>query len=345
MEEKGMERLILDLRNNPGGYLTQAIAIAEEFFPQNTKLLATKSRHQRYTRDYHSRRDGNLKEEDIIVLVNDGPASASEIVSGAIQDHDRGLVVGRRTFGKGLVQQQYELVDSSKIRVTISKYYTPSGRLIQKPYSENNEDYAYEIYQRQEDAVGDVMEFVNHVPDSLKYYTEAGRTVYGGGGIVPDKIVQDETTQSAAVANFMRREQVGFDFIRKYLDENGEEFRKKWANDFQNFRTEFEWKSEDIQQVFTMLTNRDMVVSDTLSAPDFKDGKLYIPEGHFEKVEWMPRGILKAELARQTWGLKKYYPVFNDIFDTTLKKSMNMWDEVYDLKEYASNHSKTGMER
>ena len=340
MKSKGMERIVLDLRNNPGGYLSQAVAIAEEFFPQDTELVSTKSRHRRYTQNYYSRRDGKYKDIPVIVMVNDGSASASEIVSGAIQDHDRGWIVGRRTFGKGLVQQQYGLVDSSKIRVTISKYYTPSGRLIQKPYSNGGEDYAYEIVRRQNDAVGDKVEFLNHVPDSLKYTTDAGRTVYGGGGIVPDKIVQPDTSQSAAVANFMRRKRVGFNFVRKFLDENGDSFRAQWEDNFEGFRTDFEWNEAQLDEVFTMLKNNDVVVTDTVSTPDFKDNTLFIPPGHFEEVEWMPRGIMKAELARQVWGMKKYYPVFNDVFDDVLKESMDMWDEVKKLEEFASNKQK-----
>jgi carboxyl-terminal processing protease len=344
MEDKGMKRMILDLRGNPGGYLGQAIAISEEFFPRGTKIVSTKSRHTRFTSAYHSRRDGYFKDKPLIVLVDDGSASASEIVSGAIQDHDRGWIVGRRTFGKGLVQQQYELVDSSKIRVTISKYYTPSGRLIQKPYSEKGgEEYAYEIYKRTPDAKGDAMEFISHVPDSLKYYTDAGRTVYGGGGIVPDHIVQEDTLHSAAVVNFMRRKQIGFDFVRSYLDENGNKLREEWGDDFERFRNEFEWTKEDMDKVLAMLKDNDMVVStsDTLSKPDYKSGTLYIPEGHFEEIEWMPRGAMKAELAKQIWGLKYYYPVINDVFDNTLKQAMKMWDEVEKLTEYASSHSKS----
>lgn len=339
LKDKGMRRLILDLRGNPGGYLNQAVAIAEEFYPRGTKIVSTKSRHPRFNSAYYSRRDGAFKNEPLIILVNEGSASASEIVSGAIQDHDRGLIVGRRTFGKGLVQQQYQLADSSKIRVTISKYYTPSGRLIQKPYShKNGEEYAYEIYHRDEDAKGDVRQFISHVPDSLKYYTDAGRTVYGGGGIVPDHIVQEDTTQSAAVVNYMRRKQIGFDFVRNYLDEHGSAFRAKWGDNYQKFRKDFKWSQQDMDKVFAMLKKNNMVVSDTLSKPDFKNDTLFIPKGHFQKIEWMPRGIMKAELAHQVWGLKKYYPIINDVFDKTLKKAMHMWDEVEQLKEYAANH-------
>lgn len=340
LEDKGMERLVLDLRGNPGGYLHQAIAITEEFFPRGTKIVSTKSRHTRFTSAYYSKRDGYFKDKPLMIFVDEGSASASEIVSGAIQDHDRGWIVGRRTFGKGLVQQQYELVDSSKIRVTISKYYTPSGRLIQKPYNnKGGEEYAYEIYKRGADAKGDAMEFISHVPDSLKYSTDAGRTVYGGGGIVPDHIVQEDTT-NAMVANFMRRNQIGFEFVRDYLDNGGSEFRQKWENNFEKFRDEFEWSDQDMDEIFARLKKNNMVISDTLSTPEFKTDTLFVPDGHFEEIEWMPRGLMKAELARQVWGLKNYYPVFNDVFDTTIDAAMKMWDEVEQLKEYASNHTK-----
>lgn len=341
MEDKGMERVILDLRGNPGGYLGQAIAISEEFFPAGTEIVSTKSRHVRFTSAYYSRRDGYFKDLPVIVLVNRGSASASEIVSGAIQDHDRGLIVGQRTFGKGLVQQQYELADSSKIRVTISKYYTPAGRLIQKPYSPTDgEKYAYEIYKRG-DAVSDVTQFLNHVPDSLRHYTDAGRVVYGGGGIVPDHIVQQDTSQSFAVVNYMRRKRVDFNFVRNFLDQHGSEFRAKWEDDFKQFRFNFEWSEEQMDKVFSMLQENNMVVSesDTLSEPNFESDTLFIPQGHFEDVEWMARGMLKAELAHQVWGIKKRYPVFNDVFGQTIAKAMKMWDEVEDLKEFATAHT------
>lgn len=340
LEEKGMERIILDLRGNPGGYLGQAIAIAEEFFPKGTKLLSTKSRHLRFTDTYYSRKDGEYKNMPIITLVNEGSASASEIVSGALQDHDRGLIVGRRTFGKGLVQQQYGLVDSSNVRVTISRYYTPSGRLIQKPYSKSgSEEYAYEILKRDDDAKTDVKEYISHVPDSLKFTTDAGRTVYGGGGIVPDHIVEQDTSQNASVINFMRQKSIVRNFVRDYLDTNGNGFRSNWENDYQGFREQFEWDEQDFDKALSMLKDHNFSTTNEVSKPDFKSDTLFVPPGHYEEVEWMVGGILKAELAGQVWGWKKYYPVFNDVFDNTLKKSMNMWNEVQALEEYAANHS------
>jgi carboxyl-terminal processing protease len=329
LEKQGMQRLMLDLRNNPGGYLGQAIAIAEEFFNKGTKILSTKSRHLRFTESYFSRKDGELENTPVIVLVNQGSASASEIVSGAIQDHDRGLIVGQRTFGKGLVQQQYGLVDSSNIRVTISRYYTPSGRLIQKPYGKGGkEEYAYEIYQREENTTSDVKEYISHVPDSLVFQTDGGRKVYGGGGIIPDHLVQEDTSQSAAVVNFMTQKRVTLKYVRNYLDKNGDQFRAKWEDNYNGFRREFAWDQKDFNNVLEMLKKEKMAISDTLSDPDFKSDTLYIPKGHFESVENMVGGILKAEVATQVWGLKKYYPVINDVFSDAIKKAMNLWDEA-----------------
>lgn len=261
-------------------------------------------------------------------------------MSGAIQDHDRGLIVGQRSFGKGLVQQQYQLVDSSNIRVTISKYLTPSGRLIQKPYSNGREGYAYEVVKRSHNAQSDVKEFISHVPDSLKFSTNAGRTVYGGGGIVPDHIAQEDTSQSAAVANFMLRKRIGFEFVRSYLDNNGDAFREEWQEDYKRFRKNFDWSSADMDRFWKIMKDNNLVVSEDISEPEFKSDTLLVPPGHLDKVEWMPRGFMKAEMARQVWGLKAYYPVINDVFDNILEEAMQLWDEVHALEEYAANHTK-----
>ena len=335
LEKEGMERIVLDLRGNPGGYLSQAIAIAEEFFPQGTELVSTKSKNSRFNGEYFSRKDGELKEEPVIILVDEGAASASEIVSGAVQDHDRGLIVGKRTFGKGLVQQQYELVDKSSVRVTISRYYTPSGRLIQKPFVEGGEQYAYEIYRR-DNAMNDASEFIDHVPDSLKYSTDAGRTVYGGGGIVPDYIVPSDTTTSAYVFNFSIRERASFDYVRTFLDEQGDSFRQKWEKDFENFRNNFEWDQKHADGVKSLLKERGMVITDTVSSPKFQNDSLFIPNGHYEEISYLIEGRMKAELARQIWGMQYFYPIANDIFDKTLKEAMTLWDAVARLEALAS---------
>ncbi len=329
LKAQGMDRLVLDLRGNPGGYLGQAIAISEEFFPRGTEVVATKSRHSRFNADHYSRQNGTYKDTHVIVLVDEGSASASEIVSGALQDHDRALVVGRRTYGKGLVQQQYELVDKSNIRVTISRYYTPSGRLIQKPFVEGGgEEYAYEIYRRNGNAQNDAVEFLDHVPDSLKFTTDAGRVVYGGGGIVPDYLVQEDTTRSGYVINFALRKRAAFDYVRAYLDKNNDEFRGKWESDFEKFRTDFKWSAMEVEDFKQSLISNGMAISDTVKQPEFRNDSLFIPTGHFEEVAWMSEGRMKAEIARQVWGMPYFYPVVNDVFDTTLKKAMTLWENV-----------------
>lgn len=337
LQEQGMERIILDLRNNPGGFLSQAIAISEEFFPKNTKLVSTQSRHSRFNSEVHSRKNGKLKDMPVITLVNEGSASASEIVSGAIQDHDRGLVVGRRTFGKGLVQQQYELVDDSNIRVTISRYYTPSGRLIQKPFDGSSEDYAYELSSRDIDAATDANKFKEKVPDSLRYSTQAGRTVYGGGGIVPDFIVQEDTTRSPYLFNFMRLNRVDFDFVREYLDKNGKKFRDRWEDDYQAFRNNFTWSESDEAMFITMMEEQGLEMVDDIDEPTIDDNNLKLTREMYDELKEINYGSMKAELARQVWGTEYYYPIINDYLNESLKEAMNLWYEVDKLEALAQS--------
>lgn len=339
LQGEGMKRLVLDLRGNPGGYLGQAVAIAEEFFPRGTELVSTTSKHNRFNADYRSRKDGVFKDKPVILLVDEGSASASEIVSGALQDHDRALIVGRRSFGKGLVQQQYELADKSMVRVTISRYLTPSGRLIQKPFVEGGgEEYAYELFRRDDDAMSDAIEFVNHVPDSLQYKTDAGRIVYGGGGIVPDYIVQPDTNRSGYLINFALRKRVSFEYVRDFLDSKNDEFRDKWE-DFEDYRSNFKWTKNDIEKVRERLAKEGMVVQSDLTEPKFKQDSLFVPQGYFEENEWMIEARMKAELARQVWGMKYFYPIVNDAFDTTLLEAMNLWDAVGRLEALAKGQA------
>ncbi len=187
-----MENLVIDLRDNPGGYLTAATDILNQLFDSKKLLVYTKGRSYE-RRDYHATGKTFYRLGKIAVLIDEGSASASEILAGAIQDNDRGVVVGRRSFGKGLVQEQYPLTDGSAMRLTVARYYTPSGRLIQKPYKNgDNEDYNDDMKQRAESGElyhRDSVKF----SDTTKYYTQAGRVVYGGGGIMPDIFVPLDT--------------------------------------------------------------------------------------------------------------------------------------------------------
>lgn len=332
--DSGMERVIIDLRNNPGGFLGQAISISEEFFPRGTKLVSTKSRHSRFNSEVFSRRDGVFKDYPVIVLVNEGSASSSEIVSGAIQDHDRGLIVGRRTFGKGLVQQQYELIDESVIRVTISRYLTPSGRLIQKPFDGNNEEYGFEITHRSADASMDANEFRDEVPDSLRFRTSAGREVYGGGGIVPDVLVQDSISDSYYLFNFMILNRIDFEYVREYLDLHGDEFNAEWKDDFQAFRQDFEWSESEKERFLELMKERGLTIDTEYEEATVEDDTLYMSQESYDELVELNYGRLKAEIARMVWGNEYFYPINNDYFNEALHAAMDLWGSAEQLEMF-----------
>ena len=194
LKEQGMAKLVFDLRGNTGGYLAAAVDIADEFLSKGSLIVYTEGRNR--PRQYmKARHRGMLEDIPVVVLIDSESASASEIVAGALQDNDRGTIIGRRSFGKGLVQEQIMLSDQSAIRLTVARYYTPTGRCIQKPYSGNLEEYMLESYERYEN--GELFsEDSIHFADSLKYTTPKGKTVYGGGGIMPDiyvPLVDDST--------------------------------------------------------------------------------------------------------------------------------------------------------
>lgn len=334
LDAAGMKRLVLDLRGNPGGYLVQATRIVGEFFPANTALVSTKSRHARYTGDYKTPRNGIFRTLPLIVMVNEGSASGSEIVAGAIQDHDRGLIVGSRTYGKGLVQNQFDLIDKSSVRITISKYYTPSGRLIQKPYIDGRESYAFETFRRS-GARSDAELFVNNIPDSLIFKTGAGRKVYGGGGVLPDHILESDTTRSY-VYGFMRQRNLNFTYVRDYLDRHSDSFRARWSTDFDAFVSEFRLGKSDLDAFRAKMINAGMVLSDTIAVdrPVLQGEQLIIHPKNFEKDMPIVEGMLKVELARQVWDTQHFYIAYNKIFDTTLKEAMQLWPEVSELNQY-----------
>jgi len=218
LSSQGMKKLIVDLRGNSGGYLGAAIQMANQFLPKNDLIVYTQGAHNPIARQYADGH-GHYTGIPLAVMIDESSASAAEIFTGAIQDNDRGTIVGRRSFGKGLVQEPIDFDDGSSIRITIARYYTPSGRCIQKPYGESDEDYAMDIVKRYEHG-----EFFS--ADSIKqneeevYKTKGGRTVYGGGGIMPDVFVaQDTTGYSDYYAAVVRKSLVN-KFSFKYVDSN-----------------------------------------------------------------------------------------------------------------------------
>ena len=192
LKSQGAKKIALDLRDNPGGYLAEAIKIVDEFLEDGKPILFTKNKKGAMEETF-SRKKGTFEDKEIFVLINENSASASEIIAGAFQDNDRGTIVGRRSYGKGLVQREMELGDGSAVRLTIARYYTPTGRSIQKPYSEGNEAYFNDYVKRYKNGELQNVDSI-HVDDSLRYVTPGGKVVYGGGGIIPDIFVPKDTS-------------------------------------------------------------------------------------------------------------------------------------------------------
>ncbi len=222
--------IVLDLRGNGGGYLVAALQIANEFLGKGELLLYTEGRKVQRMSEYANGR-GLLQNTPVVVLIDENSASASEIVSGALQDWDRGIIIGRRSFGKGLVQQQFNLLDGSQLRLTIARYHTPSGRVIQSPYEQGKaEDYYKAFYERY--AKGETFSRDSiQLPDSLKYRTlRLGRTVYGGGGIMPDIFIPADTSHYTPFYGEIVRKGLITDFINSYVDNNRAQLARKYKS-------------------------------------------------------------------------------------------------------------------
>lgn len=226
LKKKGMKRLIIDLRGNGGGLLEASLKIANELLPQGDMIVYTKGRHQRKI-DVRSTGNGMYTEGDLVVMIDETSASASEVLAGAIQDNDRGVIMGRRSFGKGLVQSQFELADGSAIWLTTSRYYTPSGRCIQKPYTDGYEEYFISNYQQAlAESMSDSIEA--HLADTTRYYTKNGRVVYGGGGIVPDRVIPHKRYEGILYFNQLSRAMVMYDYAFDYVTRNVKALKEKY---------------------------------------------------------------------------------------------------------------------
>ena len=232
LKAQGMTQLMMDLRNNPGGYMDRATSIADEFISGNKMLVYTDGKDNRYDRQTHARIAGQFEEGPLVVLVDEGSASASEIVAGALQDHDRALIAGRRSFGKGLVQMPVQLSDGSELRLTISRYYTPSGRSIQKPYVMGQEgDYEKDLEKRSKRGEYYIADSIKNDP-KLKFKTDGGRVVYGGGGITPDYFIPRDSTWQTPYLIQLYGKSIIREFAMEYANDNRTKLEKMPFADF-----------------------------------------------------------------------------------------------------------------
>ncbi|PLX13165.1 MAG: peptidase S41 [Marinilabiliales bacterium] len=314
LKEQGAKSIILDLRGNGGGYLDKAIDLADQFLENGQMIVYTKGL-QSPRSESRATGTGVCKNEKVLILIDEGSASASEIVSGAIQDWDRGIIVGRRSFGKGLVQKPMFLPDGSMMRLTVARYYTPTGRLIQKPYEDGKEEYEKELYNRYQHG-----EFLNkdsiNLPDSLKYKTlNNKRIVYGGGGIMPDVFVPLDTTSVTDLYSKVIRQGVLNSFVLKYIDEN----RRKLKSNYPNFE----------------VYNSKFVVTDKILKELWeysKENKIESNDEEFENSKNDFRIIVKALIARDLWDMSEYFQIVN-IRDKGYNKALEIirnWDYYHE---------------
>lgn len=218
LKKKGATQIVLDLRNNPGGYLAEATKIVDEFLPEDKLVLITKNKKGAVEKTYATK-EGNFETGELYVLINENSASASEIIAGALQDNDKGTIVGRRSYGKGLVQREMALGDGSAVRLTIARYYTPTGRSIQRPYDNGSEEYFNDYLNRYKNGELQSADSI-HVEDSLKYITPGGKVVYGGGGIIPDVFIPKDSNFERQSLNLMLRNGYMDAFIFEVLEKN-----------------------------------------------------------------------------------------------------------------------------
>ena len=303
----GMKNLVFDLRNNSGGFLGTAMAISDDFLKSGELIVYTEGIHNP-RQDLNATDDGVFEKGKLVVLINEGSASASEIVSGAVQDLDRGLIIGRRSFGKGLVQRPFKLPDGSIVRLTVARYYTPSGRSIQKPYDDGVDEYYKDFANRMEH--GELIHPDSiHFPDSLKFATKKGRVVYGGGGIMPDIFIPWDSTRYNDVFAALVRKGVFNSFVNEYLNDNRKTLSKKYKS-FDDFNESFELPESDFE-VFMAKAIEEKI---ELETEQFESNISFI------KLQ------IKALLSRNLYETGSYFEVLSP-WDREIKKALKVIEE------------------
>ncbi|MBP5277859.1 MAG: S41 family peptidase [Prevotella sp.] len=303
LRAQGMERLILDLQDNGGGYLQAAASIANEFLSNGDLIVYTEGRSVR-RQEFHANGDGTMQSGKLVVLVNELTASAAEILSGAVQDHDRGIIVGRRTFGKGLVQRPIDLPDGSMIRLTIAHYFTPTGRCIPKPYKKGDlKDYEMDFENRLKHG-----ELTNrdsiHFADSLKYQTlREHRTVYGGGGVMPDVFVPLDTLQYTRFHRQIANKNIIINATLRFVDDHRNQLKAQYPA-FELFNSQFEVPQSMVDGILQEAEKQKIKAKD--------DAELA------RTLPYLKRQ-LKALIARDIWDMSEYHQIMNEVSDIVQK--------------------------
>ncbi|MBQ1986992.1 MAG: PDZ domain-containing protein [Muribaculaceae bacterium] len=307
LKNEGAEKYILDLRGNGGGFMEMAILMANEFLPENSLIVYTKGRERKNDQQFWSDGNGSFQNVELAILIDEFSASASEILAGAIQDNDRGLIVGRRSFGKGLVQKQFQLNDSSAVRMTVSRYYTPSGRCIQKDYKKGEEAYNQDIYDRY--AHGELSNKDSiRIDTSNVFMTVNHRKVYGGGGIVPDIFVPTDTS---GITSY-------------YINVSNAGLLQKFAYEFAEInRDEFK-ELNDYKQFLRILPSNNSLLYDFVTYAS-KNG---VPARWFyiNQSKSLIVNQLKALIARDIFGTEAFYPIYNKN-DKMIQKAVKAFNE------------------
>lgn len=328
LKEEGMNRLVLDLRDNPGGIMDAAVAIVDELLRDGQIIVYTRGRAVP-DQMFRSSRPGVFESQPVIVLVNGNSVSASEIVAGALQDHDRALIVGQRTYGKGLVQNQFALPDNSRLQMTTARYYTPSGRLIQQPYvGGDRAGYIEDKLALLNEASRDPGAYIQGLADSLKYTTTGGRTVYGGGGVLPDVVIGPDTTLSPVMRAVYSGTFLGS--FRLWFREHEQALRARWENQQEGFMDAFAFDAAAWKSFWETAGRSPEPIALGVAEEGLSPGlTVFLAkdlEAHRETVEL----YFKALLARQLFGSEAAYPVYNQV-DLTVQEATGLWAEAEQL--------------
>ena len=319
LQKQGMSKLLLDLRGNPVGYMDMAIKIANSLLDQGQLIVYAKGKTNKYNTKYYAKGEDQFDQCPVIVLIDEGTASAAEIVAGALQDNDRALIVGRRSFGRGLVQVPIQLHDDSQLRLTVARYYTPSGRVIQRSYREGVADYHADLiarYKQGEYFHADNIQF----DDALKHQTSKGRTVYGGGGIIPDYFVPLEVRSNAVYLDQLQAKNILRKYALEYVDQHRDSLT---VMEYEGYCSQFEVND---------LTLKKLIAQASKAGIPYDDKAFRVAKAHIKL-------LLKAYIAKNIWGAQGFYPIYHQD-DEEFRKALQLFDEAEALITETSGDQK-----